>query len=293
LTSPILRERGLAQGSILSPLLFNIFIDPLAQALQPNKSSLSFPLSALLLADDIALFGTSQSCVQSLLDVVLQWSNCNGLKLNPSKCGSFGIPPSNPLKMGDSTVPCLSAYKYLGVHFDPGGIDFPTFCKSLVKKASKIFYPVISRSIACDWENRWRLDMYKSFIRSRMEYCGGILYVWLVANSFTPASSHLPKYISNLFDLNDRAVSWICGLKPTAKPRGSGGIYVLQSISGILPFFLRLAELAVLFKTHIISAHPDNPVHLFCGSAAPPPPWHTKTLAPRLAALQEWHQWLK
>lgn len=58
LTIPITLKRGLSQGSPLSPPLFNVFIDPLARDLQASASSIP---RALLLADDIVVFGTNQN----------------------------------------------------------------------------------------------------------------------------------------------------------------------------------------------------------------------------------------
>ena len=216
------------------------------------------------------------------------------MNLNPNKCGCFGLPDNLSLSIGDNIIEPVSQYKYLGVPFDHRGIAFPTFCKSLVKKASGTFYPVVSMSIARGWQCRWRLNMYKSYIRSKMEYCGGLLYLWLVANSISSTNTaSIPKVVMDLFNVNDKAIAWICGLKPTAKPRGSGGIYVLQSISGIVPFFFRLEELAVLFKHHLDSSRSDNPIRFFNSPNIYPPPWHTNLLAPRLASIPLWKQWLR
>ena len=62
--NPISSSLGLKQGGVLSPLLFNIFIDDMEkifdESCDPVKA-LKNPLSHLLYADDLSLISSSQS----------------------------------------------------------------------------------------------------------------------------------------------------------------------------------------------------------------------------------------
>jgi hypothetical protein len=64
-------SRGVLQGSLLLPCLFNLFVDGLLEEL--NDGLPLIPCS-LFYADDGTLLASSSSEIQRLLDVVVRWS---------------------------------------------------------------------------------------------------------------------------------------------------------------------------------------------------------------------------
>ena len=85
--SPV--ERGVCQGSILSPTLFNIVMDPLLRSLEASGLGLSVNNlygGAYLHADDIRTLATSVSSLQAQISEVLNFASNNFLQLNPNKC---------------------------------------------------------------------------------------------------------------------------------------------------------------------------------------------------------------
>jgi len=83
-TNEIKLERGLLQGSILSPLLFNIFIDDLAQQLTNAYPNDPLP-HCLLYADDIKLNHNNIKDLQNMLDICSTWAENNGMEFNINK----------------------------------------------------------------------------------------------------------------------------------------------------------------------------------------------------------------
>jgi hypothetical protein len=88
---------GLLQGSILSPILYSLFVDELPRRLEtlgrPGMSEVS--ISSFLYADDIALIADSAAHMQDMLDVCQQHAAEYGYAFAPGKCAYIpgGAPP--------------------------------------------------------------------------------------------------------------------------------------------------------------------------------------------------------
>ena len=72
---------GVAQGSPLSPTLFNVFIDVLARALEATPRTWS-SAPATLYADDVILRAINSPALQRLLDICTNWANNNNMVWN-------------------------------------------------------------------------------------------------------------------------------------------------------------------------------------------------------------------
>ena len=101
LSSPLTLERGVLQGSILSPVLFLLMMDPLLKSLQ-NKG-LGLPVGDIFEggfthADDIVIrtISSSRATLQEQINTVCTFATNNGLTLNPTKCEVMLISPSKP-----------------------------------------------------------------------------------------------------------------------------------------------------------------------------------------------------
>lgn len=111
---------GVPQGSVLGPLLFNIYMNDLSSALS---------IDHLLYADDLKLFTrveVVEDCMllQRALDDVQCWCDRNKLSLNVSKCSvmSFGLKKellTFHYQVGNDVLNRPSTMRDLGVIFDP------------------------------------------------------------------------------------------------------------------------------------------------------------------------------
>ena len=110
-------RRGVLQGGVLSPDLFNRYVDDLAERLK-NKG-----FEAFFYADDLAIITFGELGARQVITVVTQWCNLNHMQLNKDKCGvmflSTGHSTLNNWEIRQKTVadvPIVATYKYLGVH---------------------------------------------------------------------------------------------------------------------------------------------------------------------------------
>lgn len=113
---------GVPQGSVLSPTLFNIFINDFFHSV-PNNVCTS------LFADDGALWVTASSLqmalrsVQSALDGIMSWSHCWGLEISVAKTFSIiftrcRIVSPPPLLLDTAPIPFVKSARFLGIIFD-------------------------------------------------------------------------------------------------------------------------------------------------------------------------------
>ena len=99
LFSPLTLERGVLQGSVLSPVLFLLMMDPLLKSLQ-NKgldpSVGDIYAEGFIHADDIRTISSSRATLQEQINTVCTFAANNGLTLNNTKCEVMLISPFKP-----------------------------------------------------------------------------------------------------------------------------------------------------------------------------------------------------
>src|SRR6266487_2225823 len=94
-------EAGTPQGAVISPLLSNIYLDPLDQLMAAKG------IEMVRYADDFVVLCPSEAAAQRALEVVQQWMATAGLTLHPEKT-----------RIVDATQP--GGFDFLGYHFECG-----------------------------------------------------------------------------------------------------------------------------------------------------------------------------
>lgn len=94
-------ERGTPQGAVISPLLANLYLDPLDHLLADGGQQM------VRYADDFVILCRSEAEAQAALARVRTWIEENGLQLHPEKT-----------RIVDGTQP--GGFDFLGYHFERG-----------------------------------------------------------------------------------------------------------------------------------------------------------------------------
>ena len=150
MSDPIEITKGVHQGNVLSPLLFNVFINDIGD----NFSVRDVPVihnsnvSHLLYADDLLLLATDEHTLQQNIEKVHEFCNRWGLSVNADKSKIMIFTKNGQVakdryrfKIGQICLEQVSSYKYLGVDISSSG-KFSLAEKNLSLKASRALFSV-------------------------------------------------------------------------------------------------------------------------------------------------------
>ena len=146
---------GVKQGDPLSPLLFNLAIDPLINSLEASGNGYKISkdkIAVLAYADDLVLVSDSWEGMNRNMAILESFSSLTGLQVNPTKSHGFFIARGQrspksinccpPWKLGDKEIHMVVAndtIKYLGVEISPWlGIKRPNILEEVEGYGAKI-----------------------------------------------------------------------------------------------------------------------------------------------------------
>ena len=167
---------GVRQGCVLSPILFDVFIDGLARAVKALGLGVKVDAgnhSPSYYADDVVITADTYEDLQKMMNAVNEFCRKARLQLNEGKTkmvvfGQRGL-SGRTLKCGDMTVGEAAEYKYLGLVFEKNGW----------KKQKEKMVRQARRMAAMAWgmlvqtgkmSTEGKLTIYKALVRPHVEY---------------------------------------------------------------------------------------------------------------------------
>ena len=117
-------SNGVRQGGILSPILFNVYMDDLSIILSGANIGCYINgvcFNHLGYADDSVIMAPSPSALQRLLELCNQYAKCNDIIFNTKKSFCMSFMPQKMvvkvpvIKLDGAILPPTDTHKYLGV----------------------------------------------------------------------------------------------------------------------------------------------------------------------------------
>ena len=135
LSTPCLVTSGVPQGSVLGPLLFNLYVNDVTDHIDQSAT-------AQLFADDIKLYtyfsNISPSMLQSQLDIIQAWSTLWQLRISYPKCSILTIGPHQQTNIFQIDLKQISSVDHvcdLGITID-SKLKFQRHIHTIISRAN-------------------------------------------------------------------------------------------------------------------------------------------------------------
>ena len=245
ISEPFPVTSGVKQGCLLSPTLFNLFINSLIVEIESVGLGVrcgEILLAILMFADDIALLAETEQDLQTLLYSLYSWCNTWLLHINTSKSKVVHFRPKSQtrssfiFKCGPFTLDTVPSYKYLGVWLNEH-LEYQSCIKPLADSGRKALGLLISKSKQF---GNFPFDvfssLYDSLVIPRLDYAAGI---WGY------------KSFPILQTIQNKAIRYIMGVGKNCP------VDLLEGDSGWIPVWCR-HQLEVFKLWHRLSNMDDN-----------------------------------
>ncbi|KAI5724929.1 hypothetical protein M8J77_008903 [Diaphorina citri] len=174
-SEPKVQENGICQGLSMSCTLFLIAINDIIKNVHPKVQGCIF-------ADDYTLFMRSkyiseiETCFQSSLDNLTNWTNTSGFLFSPQKCQAIHFCRKRKLhnhpdlSISNHPLNFVDTIKLLGLYFDKK-LSFKFHLSQLKSDCLKrINLMKLLCNVKWGADHKTLLQLYRSYIRSKLDY---------------------------------------------------------------------------------------------------------------------------
>lgn len=174
-------SNGVRQGGVMSPILFNVYMDDLSTWL--NNSDIGCimndkPINHLMYADDTCILAPSATALQKLLSICFMYARDNSILFNAKKTKCMCFKPGKKSKLyipqvtlNKEPLKWVSDCKYLGVSIEDSGkdnLDIKRHVRSMYTRGNLL----INRFKHCTDDVKTRLfQSYCSSLYGGMLWC--------------------------------------------------------------------------------------------------------------------------
>lgn len=267
LTGPRETQLGLPQGSVLSPLLFNLYTYDLCKIFKPNIKVLQF-------ADDIIIYCSEKTFMDTRFELNIalkefnEWILHHGFEISKEK-STVSVYTRHRLnkipsfiKLADHNFNITNTVKFLGLYID-NKLSWKPQVNSIIKKCEKRLN-VLRTVTNLHWgaDPKTALMLYKNLILSVIDY-GSSIYGSAAASTLQPLNV-----------IQSRAVRLSIGALHSTP------INILLAECHIQPLHLRRQLLAARFMSSRMMSHLHFPVASLATEILTGKYWNHKKIPP-------------